>query len=79
MGKTLNLVQKALNFGEDLTASIQPFRPALCDAEFRRFCDAVGQIVYAKDLRSAIYYGGIEPSLRYSLMILFLFISLFVI
>ncbi|XP_066255124.1 TBC1 domain family member 25 [Euwallacea similis] len=64
MGKTLNMVQKALNFGDNLNAPVQPPRRPLSDTEFRRFCDAVGQIVYAKDLRSVIYYGGIEPSLR---------------
>lgn len=64
MGKTLNMVQKVLNFGEDGNNIIQPPRPALNDAEFRKFCDAVGQIIHPKELRSVIYYGGIEPSLR---------------
>ncbi|XP_023022021.2 TBC1 domain family member 25 isoform X3 [Leptinotarsa decemlineata] len=63
MGKTLNMVQRAFNFGEDETP-FQPPRPPLSDAEFRRFLDAVGQIVYAKELRSVIYFGGIDPSLR---------------
>ncbi|XP_076256886.1 uncharacterized protein LOC143194175 isoform X1 [Rhynchophorus ferrugineus] len=64
VGKTLNMVQKVLNFGEDGNNVIQPPRPALNDAEFRKFCDAVGQIIHPKELRSVIYYGGIEPSLR---------------
>ncbi|KAG5898980.1 hypothetical protein JTB14_004699 [Gonioctena quinquepunctata] len=64
MGKTLNMVQRAFNFGEDGGPSLQPPRPPLSDAEFRRFLDAVGQIVYAKELRSVIYFGGIDPSLR---------------
>ncbi|CAG9769065.1 unnamed protein product [Ceutorhynchus assimilis] len=64
VGKTLNMVQKVLNFGEDANTSVQPLRAPLSDGEFRKFCDAVGQIVYAKELRSVIYYGGIEPSLR---------------
>ncbi|XP_030759588.1 TBC1 domain family member 25 isoform X2 [Sitophilus oryzae] len=64
MGKTLNMVQRAFNFGEDGNNPIPPPRHALNDGEFRRFCDAVGQIVYPKELRSVIYYGGIEPSLR---------------
>ncbi|CAH0556422.1 unnamed protein product [Brassicogethes aeneus] len=65
MGKTLNLVQKAFNFGEDgATSFIQPPRPPLSDAEFRKFLDPVGQIGHAKELRSVIYFGGIEPSLR---------------
>uniref|UniRef100_A0AAR5QBK3 Rab-GAP TBC domain-containing protein n=1 Tax=Dendroctonus ponderosae TaxID=77166 RepID=A0AAR5QBK3_DENPD len=64
VGKTLNMVQKVLNFGDDMNSSVQPSIPALSDGEFRKFCDAVGQIVHAKELRSVIYYGGIEPSLR---------------
>ncbi|KAL1512988.1 hypothetical protein ABEB36_002480 [Hypothenemus hampei] len=64
VGKTLNMVQKALNFGDDYNTSIQPPRQPLSDSEFRKYCDAVGQIVYAKELRTVIYYGGIEPSLR---------------
>ncbi|XP_072396135.1 uncharacterized protein [Diabrotica undecimpunctata] len=64
VGKTLNLVQRAFNFGEDGNTTLQPPRPPLSDAEFRRFLDPVGQIMYAKELRSVIYFGGIEPSLR---------------
>lgn len=58
------MVQKAFNFGDDTNTNVQPPRQPLSDAEFRRFCDAVGQIVYPKELRSVIYYGGIDPSLR---------------
>nr|CAI5853565.1 unnamed protein product [Callosobruchus analis] len=65
VGKTFNMVQRAFNFGEDDSASLQqPPRPPLSDTEFRRFLDPVGQIIFAKELRSVIYYGGIEPSLR---------------
>lgn len=64
VGKTLNMVQKVLNFGDDMNSSVHPSIPALSDGEFRKFCDAVGQIVHPKELRSVIYYGGIEPSLR---------------
>lgn len=64
MGKTFNMVQRAFNFGEDGNTTLQPPRPPLSDAEFRKFLDPVGQIVYSKELRSVIYFGGIEPSLR---------------
>lgn len=59
------MVQRAFNFGEEGNASIQPPRPPLSDAEFRKCLDQVGKIVHAKDLRTLIYFGGIEPSLRY--------------
>lgn len=65
MGKTLNMVQRAFNFGEDSSGgALQPPRPPLADSEFRRYLDAVGQILQPKELRSAIYFGGIDPSLR---------------
>lgn len=64
MERTFNMVQRALNLGEDGNINIQPVRPPLSDSEFRRFLDPVGQIVHAKELRSVIYYGGIDPSLR---------------
>nr|XP_022918784.1 uncharacterized protein LOC111427750 [Onthophagus taurus] len=64
VGKTLNMVQRAFNFGEDGNISIQPTRPPLSDAEFRKFLDPLGQIVHIKELRSFIYFGGIDPSLR---------------
>ncbi|KAJ8970685.1 hypothetical protein NQ314_001066 [Rhamnusium bicolor] len=64
VGKTLNMVQRAFNFGEDGNTSLQPPRHPLSDSEFRRFLDPVGQIIYAKELRSVIYFGGIDPSLR---------------
>lgn len=59
------MVQRVLNFGDDPNASIQPPRPPLSDSEFRKFLDPVGQIIHARELRSAIYFGGIDPSLRY--------------
>ncbi|XP_017780993.1 PREDICTED: TBC1 domain family member 25 isoform X1 [Nicrophorus vespilloides] len=63
MGKTLNMVKGAFNFGED-GSSLQPPRPPLSDTEFRRFLDPVGQILHTKELRSVIYLGGIDHSLR---------------
>lgn len=63
MGKTFSMVTRALNFVEDQT-NLQPIRPPLSDTEFLSFCDSVGQIVQAKNLRKAIYNGGIEPGLR---------------
>lgn len=59
------MVQRAFNFGEDNSGALQPPRPPLSDSEFRRYLDPVGQILQAKELRSAIYFGGIDPSLRY--------------
>lgn len=58
------MVQKALNFGEDIQAFVNPPRPPLSDSEFRKFQDPVGKILHGKDLRSVIYLGGIDPSLR---------------
>lgn len=68
MEKTLNIFQRAFNLGEDqvATAAIPaPSRPPLADAEFRKFLDPIGQICQTKELRSVIYFGGVEPSLRY--------------
>ncbi|GJQ67044.1 hypothetical protein Trydic_g8010 [Trypoxylus dichotomus] len=64
MGKTFNMVQRALNLGDEGNTSYQPPRPPLSDAEFRRFLDPVGQIIHSKELRYVIYFGGIDPSLR---------------
>ncbi|XP_058452261.1 uncharacterized protein LOC131430959 [Malaya genurostris] len=63
MEKTFSLVQRALNLTEDPLMT-QTLRPPLSDAEFRTFCDSVGQIVEPEQLRKVIYLGGIEPSLR---------------
>lgn len=63
MGKTFSMVTRALNFVEDQTI-LQPQRQPLSDAEFRSFCDSVGQILHAKNLRKVIYSAGIDPSLR---------------
>lgn len=65
VGKTFNMVQRAFNFGEDVSAILQPPRAPLSDSAFRHFLDPVGQILHAKELRSAIYFGGVDPSLRY--------------
>ncbi|CAG2053891.1 unnamed protein product [Timema podura] len=63
--RTFNMVQRALNLVEDQpTVSSTPPRSPLTDAEFRRFLDPIGQVVQAKELRTVIYLGGIEPSLR---------------
>ncbi|XP_015610480.1 TBC1 domain family member 25 isoform X2 [Cephus cinctus] len=65
MERTLSLVQRALgNLGEESHQTIQPPRPPLMDAEFRRFLDPIGQVIHSKELRAVIYFGGIEPSLR---------------
>lgn len=67
MEKTINMVQRALgNLGEESSQqnNIQPPRPPLTDAEFRRFLDPIGQVIHSKELRAVIYFGGIEPSLR---------------
>nr|CAD7392448.1 unnamed protein product [Timema cristinae] len=63
--RTFNMVQRALNLVEDQpTVSSAPPRSPLTDAEFRRFLDPIGQVVQTKELRTVIYLGGIEPSLR---------------
>jgi hypothetical protein len=66
--KTFSMVQRALNLVEEQQPPIsdQPPRTPLTDAEFRKFLDPIGQVVQFRDLRTAIYYGGIEPSLRYA-------------
>lgn len=63
MGKTFSIFTRALNFVEDQTI-LQPIRQPLSDAEFRSFCDSVGQIVQAQNLRKVVYNGGIDPGLR---------------
>lgn len=63
MEKTFSMVTRALNFVEDQNI-LQPLRQPLSDAEFRTFCDSVGQIVQPNTLRKVIYSGGIDPSLR---------------
>jgi hypothetical protein len=65
--KTFSIVQRALNLVEEQQPAISDYPPRspLTDAEFRKFLDPVGQVVQSRDLRMAIYYGGIEPSLRY--------------
>ena len=66
MERTLTLVQRALGtLGEEsCRENVQPPRPPLTDAEFRRFLDPIGQVIHSKELRAVIYFGGIEPSLR---------------
>ncbi|XP_073988072.1 TBC1 domain family member 25 [Rhodnius prolixus] len=69
--KTFNMVQRALNLTEDTPSQIStppvsavPPRSPLMDAEFRQFLDPIGQVINGAQLRSVIYYGGIDPSLR---------------
>ncbi|XP_067006991.2 uncharacterized protein [Anabrus simplex] len=64
--RTFNMVQRALNLVEDQQSGVtnQPPRPPLSDAEFRKFLDPIGQVVQSRELRTAIYLGGIDPSLR---------------
>lgn len=66
MERTLSLVQRALGNLSDESSrqNVQPPRPPLTDAEFRRFLDPIGQVIHSKELRAVIYFGGIEPSLR---------------
>jgi hypothetical protein len=65
--RTFSMVQRALNLVEEQQPPIsdQPPRTPLTDAEFRKFLDPIGQVIQARELRTVIYYGGIEPSLRY--------------
>lgn len=64
--RTFNMVQRALNLVEDQQSALSnhPPRPPLADAEFRKFLDPIGQVVQSRELRSVIYLGGIDPSLR---------------
>lgn len=62
MGKTLNIVSRALNLSEDPNV---PLRQPLSDTEFRSFLDPVGQLLQTVKLREVIYLGGIDPSLRF--------------
>lgn len=65
--KTFSMVQRAL-LGEEsqsTPATAVPPKPPLTDAQFRMFLDPIGQVVQDRELRRVIYYGGIEPSLRF--------------
>jgi hypothetical protein len=63
-------INKALNFVEveNSNAGTRAFPPVakepLNDAEFHSFLDPVGCLVHGKELRQAVFRGGIEPSLR---------------
>lgn len=61
--KGFSMFQKALNFVEDPAFNLAPV-PPLSDMDFRKYCDSVGQIIHADDLRRIIYLGGIDSSLR---------------
>lgn len=65
MGKTINLMQQALNlngnFGEFASgASTSP----MTDAEFTDFRDGVGTLIKIDECKQRIFQGGLEPSLR---------------
>lgn len=63
MEKGFSIFQKALNFVEDPAFNLAPI-PPLSDMDFRRYCDSVGQIIHADELRRMIFLGGIDSSLR---------------
>ena len=60
---TFSLMSRALNMGED-RSSTPLAAPPLTDAEFHNYLDTVGRLVQPKELRVAIYRGGVVPSLR---------------
>uniref|UniRef100_A0A8D9F3G5 TBC1 domain family member 25 n=1 Tax=Cacopsylla melanoneura TaxID=428564 RepID=A0A8D9F3G5_9HEMI len=66
--RTFSIFKGALSYMEEQSANMAalyyPPRAPLTDAEFRQFLDPVGQIIQSRELRTVIYYGGIEPSLR---------------
>lgn len=66
MKKTFNYVQKTLgNFGEDSNDHCsQPPRAPLTDDEFRELLNPIKKITQLKKLRTAVYFGSIEPSSR---------------
>ncbi|XP_063700666.1 uncharacterized protein LOC134830975 [Culicoides brevitarsis] len=61
--KGFSMFQKALNFVEDPAFNLAPV-PPLSDMDFRKYCDSVGQIIHADELRRIIYLGGVDSSLR---------------
>lgn len=66
--KTVNMVRGALNFIDDIQQAQEitnyPPRDPLTDAEFRKYLDPVGQLIKPEEFRNAIYFGGVEASLR---------------
>lgn len=70
MEKTLGLMQRALNWPDDITGAsgdgrdhITEIAP-LDDVKFQTFLDNVGVLVKVQELRKTIYLAGLEPSLR---------------
>ncbi|XP_064486926.1 TBC1 domain family member 25-like isoform X2 [Ornithodoros turicata] len=65
MEKTFSRFQKVLNIGPDSAhEAAKPPRPPLGDREFHSFLDPEGRLARPRDLRTSIYHGGVEPSLR---------------
>ncbi|KAF0313393.1 TBC1 domain family member 25 [Amphibalanus amphitrite] len=60
---TFSLMSRALNMSDERpTASLAA--PPLTDAEFHNYLDTVGRLVLPKEMRVAVYRGGVTPSLR---------------
>uniref|UniRef100_A0A2P2I736 TBC1 domain family member 25 n=2 Tax=Hirondellea gigas TaxID=1518452 RepID=A0A2P2I736_9CRUS len=71
MEKTIGLMQKALNWPEELAADAvggsdapRLVPPPLDDLRFQSFLDNVGVMQRAAELRKTVYLIGLEPSLR---------------
>lgn len=66
MERTFNLVQRALNIGdnENNAENSKPTKPPMTDSEFHNYLDCEGRLVKPKELRLSVYHGGLEPSLR---------------
>lgn len=65
MERTFSRFQKVLSLGPNSAHEAQrPTRPPLGDREFHSFLDTEGRLVKPRDLRSAVYQGGVEPCLR---------------
>ena len=76
MEKTLGLMQKALNWPDELTGTMEATQngsedagfhepPPLNDVMFKSFLDTIGVLEKSHDLRKTVYATGLEPSLRY--------------
>ncbi|KAH6922384.1 hypothetical protein HPB50_013424 [Hyalomma asiaticum] len=63
MEKTLSRFQKVLNLAA-LQESSSSSTPPLGDREFRSCLDGEGRLIKHRELRLAVYKGGVEPSLR---------------
>ena len=56
-------MSRALNISDE-RPSAPLAAPPLTDAEFHNYLDTVGRLVQPKELRVAVYRGGVVPSLR---------------